>query len=548
MMRPLALLAFLLTAALALAGPASAAEWRSEQPQQSDGSRTWIGEVGDVECWQANRCLLITAGNGGVPAGLFAYDGTGWHRYSTVCGGHEGRIAWAGPTEFWTISDQQAGQETGKGPPQHISLCHFSDGKVVASYGEPLGLQTSYLPMDAAACNGPGDCWFAGERLPGTVNEGAFHLHWDGGSLTAIPSLTDPQPGLLDPSRSVSGLALHQGSFYEGVTLRGGGFPVPKEEELGPSFVHRIVPGGATPFEPLFTSEPIVYGEPEAEATELEGFRLRSDGQRLWAVSGAGSFLARMTVLQLDAGELVQLPLVDPEGVFDFGDWLGGVATEPAGGGAWIAFGHENEQVEPATLARLAHVEVDGTVDSPSVLPAPDEPIGHKGPAGPVACAAAEQCWMATKLGWLFHLGPDLPQDTDPAMHVLIDFRPPDHSLPSVPPIGLPEDDSGASSPFEHTSEGEGALGEGEKVRRTPALVSHVHQRLIGKTLLELSFVLREKAHVQLVAKRAGAIVARTPRYTMAKGQRSVRLRLDPDRWPTKLDLLAHALKKKGGK
>ncbi len=83
--------------------------WRSAQPSGPNGP-TPLGEVGDISCWQANRCLLITAGNGGMPAGLYAYDGRKWFLYSRVCGGHGGRIAWAGPTDFWTISDQQSGQ------------------------------------------------------------------------------------------------------------------------------------------------------------------------------------------------------------------------------------------------------------------------------------------------------------------------------------------------------------------------------------------------------------------------------------------------------
>src|SRR6478752_7112036 len=120
-------LACLLLAAIAgVPAAAVAQEWRSAQPVAA--------EIGDIEFWAPNRGMLITAGNGGVPAGLFAYDGSGWYRYSTVCGGLGGRIAWAGPREFWTISDQQSGQETGKAPPRHISLCHFRDGAVVGSY------------------------------------------------------------------------------------------------------------------------------------------------------------------------------------------------------------------------------------------------------------------------------------------------------------------------------------------------------------------------------------------------------------------------------
>lgn len=526
---------------LALAIPAQAvAEWRSEQPIAAGiEAPVPLGQVGDVEFWAPNRGVLITAGNGGVAAGLFAYDGTGWHRYSTVCGGHEGRIAWAGPDEFWTISDQPLGQETGKAPPRHISLCHFKDGQVVASYAEPVGVAGSYLPLNAAACSGPDDCWFAGDRLPGTTNVGAFHLHWDGTSLAAVPSLVDPQPGIVDSGRSVEGLAFHEGSLYESVAVREGDV-APAETAEQPSFLHRILEGTASPFEPLYTSEPLEYGA-GADPTQLEAFRLTGDEEGLWAVAGAESAPATVTALRLGAEGFQQVPLEDPDGVLGPGDSLGGAAAEP-GGGVWVGFREPGDKVTPP--ARLAPIGADGTVGPPVVLPAEGEEvkIDRKGSAGPIACPAAGQCWMATSEGWLFHLGPDLPQDTDPAMHKLIAFRPPDDSLPSVPPISLPEDISNENQP----------PGEEEEPglpfpRRRPPLVTGVHQQIHG-TLLELRFVLHGKAHVQLIARRRGHVVAKTPRYEMGKGPHRVRLRLDPKRWPSKLDFKVQRVKKKGSR
>jgi hypothetical protein len=218
--RAVALLALL--AALA-AAPGAAAEWSGwGQPIGPGGQRTLLGEVGDVECWEANRCVLITGGNGGMPAGIYAYDGAGWYLYSTVCGGSAGSIAWAGPSEFWTISDQQRGQQTGAAPAQRVSLCHFRGGEVVASYAQPVGEVDSYLPMSAAACLGPDECWFGGERLDGTVNVGAFHLYWNGFSITPVPSLVETQPSLADPGRSVVGLAYHEGDLFEGVRTQVG--------------------------------------------------------------------------------------------------------------------------------------------------------------------------------------------------------------------------------------------------------------------------------------------------------------------------------------
>jgi hypothetical protein len=543
MRRACLLLALLLATAAGAPLSASAQEWHSEQPVAAGiGVPVGIGEVGDIEFWAPNEGMLITAGNEGIPAGLFAYDGTGWYRYSTVCGGHEGRIAWAGPDDFWTISDQQAGQETSRALPQHISLCHFVNGAVAASYAEPLGEAGSYLPMDAAACSGPDDCWFGGERLPGTTNVGAFHLHWDGTSLTAVPSLTERQPGVEDPGRSVTSLAFHEGNLYEGVAAREGDV-APGEPVSQPSFIHQIFEAATTAFIPLYTEEPIVYGGARAKPTQLEGFRLVGDEEGLWAIAGAQTAPAAVTALRLGPTGFEQVALDDPGGVFEPGDRVGGAAAEPGGEDVWVGFSQPGDF--SSSPARLALVHGDGTVDPPTLLPAPEEGIGRKGPAGPVACPAAGQCWMATEDGWLFHLGPDLPQDSDPAMHALVTFRPPDASLPSVPPVELPEDDSGANEEKKESS----PEVTGEPLpKRLPALYANVNSRLLDGNVLELTFVLHAKAHVRLVAKRGGRVVAMTKRYTMASGRRSLRLCLDPKRWPTKLDLQVHLAGKGKGR
>lgn len=540
---------------------AAAQGWHSQQPAGEGGFPALLGEVGDVECWdgEANRCMLITAGNGGVAAGLFAFDGSGWYRYSTVCGGHEGRIAWAGPDDFWTISDQQAGQATRVGPGSEkfrISLCHFKNGQVVASYAKPIGVADSYLPMDAAACSGPSDCWFAGERLPGTLNQGAFHLHWNGNELTAVPSPTKFSE-LADPGRRISALAYSGGSFYESVKVQSGDTPNAEEEErekdepgIGPSLLHRIVPGAAAPFEPLFPEAPLSFGEPGTAAEELEGLHLTGDEQRLWAIAGAERSSASLTVLQLGAEGLAQVPLDDPDRALNPGDSVGGAAAEPGLDDVWVGFSRGSDEVL-SSPARLARIESDGTVSPEVTLPAPGEEIdgeeiGDKGSAGPITCPEAEQCWMATKAGWLFHLGPDPAPNGDPAMHVLVTFRPPDESLPVLPPIELPEDNSGANV---GPSSQEAIPNQSEELpRRQPALVSRVKQRLIGGTVLELNFSLRAKAHVQLVARRKGRVVAKTKRYTMVRGRHSLRLPLDPKQWPTKLDLQAKAVGQGGSK
>lgn len=541
MRRAAALLALLASLLAFAATSAAAAEWRSEQPI-GPGGRTLLGEVGDLECWQANRCVLITDGNGGMPAGVYAYDGTEWHLYSTVCGGKKGRIAWAGPDEFWTISDMQSGQQaTHEQELQTVSLCHFKGGAVVASYAEPLGVATSYLHMTAAACLGPEECWFGGERLPGTGNTGAFHLYWNGLSLTAVPSLTRLQPEIQDPGREVVSLAYHAGALYEGVKVQAKD-EAPGEPAEAPVFLHRVLPGEPPAFQAALPASPIVYGEAGALPEQLEGFHLSDDGEGLWAASGAKSAPAELTVLRLTGGAFQQLSLDDPSEALKPGTHLGGIAAEPGAAAAWIGFAGSGAD----SKAHLARVHADGAVETPVDLPETGEGVGAVGAAGPIACPAPGQCWMATEKGWLFHLGPDLPRDEDPAMHVLITSRPTDNSVPTVPPLTLPDDNSGAAA-----SKGEEEQFEANPEplpKKTPALLTKLHQRLLDGNVLELTFVLRTKVHIRLRALRHGKVVAQTKRYTMDQGPGKLRLQLDPKRWPTKLDLQVHPVKPKAGK
>jgi len=529
----------LFVALLLFAPPAArAAEWRSEQPVAAGiGVPTTIGEIGDVEFWAPDRGMLITAGNEGVAPGLFAFDGAGWYRYSTVCGGHEGRIAYGGPNDFWTISDQQAGQETGAAAATHVSLCHFVNGAVVASYAEPVGVPGSYLPMDAAACAGPNDCWFAGERLPGSTNAGAFHLHWNGSTVTPLPALSEPQPEVEDPGRAVTALAAHEGAFYESVAVRKGDEPLEEEGEFEPSLLHQIFSGGGPlSFVPLY-----LEAGASVAAGEYEGLHLSAIDEGLWAVAGAeeGSSAPPMALRLGEAG-FESVALDDPTGILAPGDGVRGLAAEPGTGGAWVSFRLQSDF--PGSEARLAFIGPEGEVEGPQLLPGPGGGIGPKGPAGPVACPGPGQCWLATEQGWLFHLGRDLPRNPDPALHALVTYRPPDASLPAVPPASQPVDDSGANG---ESSQESAEILEEPLPRHKPAVLTGLKQRIVGGHVLEMSFVLHAKARVQLLAKRKGKVVAKTGRLTMAKGQRSLRLPLDPRRWPTKLDLRVHALKGK---
>jgi hypothetical protein len=504
--RLLLLAALACLAALVPAGGAHAAEgeWASDQPVAAGiGVPAPLGRIGDIKFWAPNRGVLITGGNEGLPAGVYAYDGVSWHLYSTVCGGAQGRIAWAGPEDFWTVSDYAQIQE---GVDSELAesartLCHFENGAVVASYAQPVGTAETYERMEAATCEGAANCWFAGMPLSETApNRGAFHLHWDGTGLTEVPSQTEAQPQVHEPGGgAVTGLAFYAGGLYE------------TAEET--PFLRQIVPGTPEVFQPVTMPESVVGP-----------FKLSSSGDGLWAFGEDGATAARFGPLGFEA-----VPLAHGVGRVE------ALAAEP-GGAAWV--GASGEETRLGGTATVTKVGADGSVGATIQLPSAAEEIDGKGGAQAMTCPAPGQCWLATTKGWLFHLGGSLPQDTDPAMHVLITSRPADGSTRSFVPPGLPEDNSGETETSRRT---EVPLREHFPHRHKPRpLVTKVHQKVVGKSVLELTFLLHARAHVRLIAKWHGKAVAHTARLTLAKGPHAIHLRLDPKRWPTGLDFQVH--------
>jgi hypothetical protein len=73
-------------------------------------------------------------------------------------------------------------------------------------------------------------------------------------------------------------------------------------------------------------------------------------------------------------------------------------------------------------------------------------------------------------------------------------------------------------------------------------LLSHLHARMVHGNTLELRFQLAVKARVRLLARRRRTIIASTRMQTLAHGSHHLMLRLDPRRWPTKIQLQTHAL------
>lgn len=575
------LCSLLLAGALAaIAAPASAraeAVWRSEQPTPPGSS--WpigLGNVGDIEFWAppgsvANRGLLITSGSPPtVPAGVWAYNGARWHPLASVCGATDGRIAWAGPDEFWTVSDGRAGQtgETGGGiekriPLEDDTLCHFSSGRVVASYAHPAFEPDSYQAMHGAACLGAGDCWFAGDPLE-EPQIGAFHLHWDGATLEA-----QPYPG---EGHAVEDLAASVGRLYESVRIAGGdrvSVQVPR-----PPVVHRINPPGVTP---LFEAEDeggegLPLYAPGEPPNALEALHLSAANGVLWAAAsnnyaepvGPEQQPGQVTVVTRIGGAWTQLigpahPLgaVIPQDEEEERALLGGeaknavvsaIAADPGTESAWLAL--KSPKKDASTRAVLVHVSAEGEVLGEQTLPSAQEQaegIGPKGAAARITCPTRENCWMATTQGWLFHLATEgertLPLDTDPNFSGPITYRPEDLGLPQQPPDAPPPDTSGLD---EEIAQPGGAYTEKKEPPAqslvTLPLLSRVRSRLVHRSTLELRFHLAVEARVRLVARRRRKVVAATAMRTFPAGSRRLLLALDPRRWPTKLDLQTHAL------
>jgi len=567
----LALLALLLLLASASAPAAGAegladdgnASWQLEPtlpPELPDGQKSTtpigLGKIGDLEFWAPNRGLLITAGSGStIPPGVWAYNGVGWHELSIVCGATDGRIAWAGPEEFWTISDGRPGQALeaeGRTPPlEDNSLCHFATPtpeqklEVVASYAKLAFQADSYQAMHGAGCIAPTDCWFAGDSLP-EPQVGAFQLHWNGSLMSAEPNRQ---------GYPVQDMSPFEDSLYESVQLSLEDRVTTKE--LEPAVLHLINPEGTLPT--FFSVPPTVphYG-PEEFPEALGALHLSADSEALWGVANPvseselpeGSEAGQVTVVRDAGGSWSQvLGYSEPSRENPLAGYVvNSIAAEPGSESAWVALDTESDAASPSPTAPAI---VDGAVSDLQMLPSAEETaagVGPKGAAEKIACPAAHDCWLTSSQGWLFHLAPEaereLPADTDPAFAGLITFRPSDESTLQEVGDAPPPDDSGlVEAPLDYG----GAFAE-TKVPAVEAkvqapLLSDLHSRLIhGTTTLELRFHLAVKARVRLLAKRRKQLVASTPTRTLAAGNRKLLLRLNRHEWPTKLSLQTHAL------
>jgi len=559
-----AAVAALIAAAIAAFGAGTAnaeATWRLEQPAPPAGAafKVPLGTPDDMQFYAPNEGLLSVEGNATVPAGLFFWNGRDWHQLSTVCGaaGEASRIAWAGPDDFWVITEPSE-PRSGAG----LGLCHFEDGVIVGSYSTPFQSPEPFRPMDAAACDGPEDCWFGGQ-LGETPDSGAFHLHWNGSTLSVVYSPQD---------HAIASMTVDQGEIYESVQLAPGD-SYGNESVTNPPLLHTIVTSDPSEvFHPKFPIEAScvdfcstlpTYGtnaSNQAVAPDtLAGLSLSSDwspsgegpaAPQLWAVAGPGTTrppvgqaVAHSVALRYSNEEWTQI--VPNLASFEPGEDPTGVAADPGEQAAWVTIRSEDGAAHADLLSATGGGEKWSV--SERVALGPQQGVGAHGEAGPIACPSAHECWLATNKGWLFHLtdGAPLASDGDPffdGQDGVIAYRPPDDGVPEVLPDEAPEDDSLANqqppppvvAPTTSTTP-----GVGEAVKK--ALVSDVRTRLLKGDVLELTFTLSGRAYVQLVASRHGSVVVRSRRETLRKGVHALKVALNPKRWPTKLDLHATA-------
>jgi hypothetical protein len=593
-------LSLLLVVAAMLALPAvsqaqEGSTWELEQPSPPPPPpgvppapvAVGLGTIGDMEFWepsgaapQANRGLLITSGNGtAIPAGVWAYNGVRWHEIADVCGATDGRVAWAGPEQFWTVSDGRPGQSAKNAgttfeeavPLANNTLCRFAAGEVADSYAHLAFEPNSYREMHAAACVPPRapaasspECWFGGGLPKPGETAGSFHLHWNGSTLEEQPYREE---------HAAFDMRSLEGSIFESVEALDSD---PVGESEGPTPVLHVIRAGTIRPE---SSLPL-YGGTEPPVA-LEGLRLSNAGAVLWAAAGAseqslspeqghgqvtvierkegiwqqvfgsepGRSLPEVFSGRAEAEALTGKPSAAEAGVTGF-------AAEPGGEDAWIALGPREPSAQRGRSAVLLHIDAAGEVLGMQTLPSAEERahgIGPKGSAVRLSCPAAGECWMATSEGWLYHLATAAARSAaaretgKSEMSAfpegkIISERPRDQGIPQEVVEAPPSDTSGVN---EEKVFNEGTFEPTKEGSSTPKvalpLVSRLKDHLRGD-VLELRFHLSVKARVQLVAKRHKKVVAKTARRTFAAGNHALSLHLDPHAWPTNLSLQTKAL------
>jgi hypothetical protein len=533
--------AALIAAAIAAVGASSAhaeASWRLEQPAPPAGAafKVPLGTPDDMEFYAPNEGLLSVEGNATVPAGLFFWNGRNWHQLATVCGaaGEVSRIAWAGPENFWVITEPSE-PRSGSG----LGLCHFEDGVIAGSYSTPFQSPEPFRPMDAAACNGPDDCWFAGigSEDPSGQHIGAFHLHWDGTNLT---SSYQPQ------GRGVSGLAYFDGTFYESTFVGAepgnpsGPVALGTPEPNGPALIHKLAS------ETFLDTGFLPYSYPGVPQEGSELLSAKADETNLWfsgggAASGPdapheGSVPSPPIAVYYDEPFFIQ-DAINPS-LFGSEDRFVDIAPVPGTDTAWVADQPYADRRSTTAKAKVVLVEPGGG----AILDTLPVSGPGRGSAQLVAATGPEEAWMATSAGWLFHYtnGAVLPEDNDPNWAGTITVRP-NESIEQFVSDTPPPDDSELFAPPPVAVETKTTAEPVPEV--IPALLKDVSVSRRGLTVT-VKFDLTSLADVQLVAKLHGKAIARTPSERLKAGKHSLSLRLERKRWPSALSFKTKELVK----
>jgi hypothetical protein len=533
-------------AAIAVAGSgavAGAAEWESYPLPAPPGGKLSVpaGFVGDLSFWAPNRGLMTVAGNNSVTGGLYSWDGESWHQLSTVCGGGQNsRIAWAGPTEFWTITVPSIGTAA-----SGTGLCHFKDGAVVGSYSfYNVPAFGPSVPVNAATCRSANDCWFGGVGSLGAdgTQPGAFHLYWNG---------TELRPVVNGQGRGVSDLITHRGSVLESTFVGIGAAvaaqpPFLRAAEDVPALLHRI--DGLSFANDPFVPAP-VDGVP-ADGTDLRS--MDTNGTTAWAVGGgagsgpgaANGVVQRPPVAVRKDGDAgwQEVPL---SGELPTDRWFGAVAAVPGTREAWATVTDSEvgggftsgEQGAPS----VAHVAEDGAVRIEQLDPRLGD--AARGAATAVACPAANDCWVATARGYLYRRtdGVRYARDTHPAFQGTIAIRPNEAAAQTIaddppaddsrllaPPVELPTD-----------ADAEGAV----ECPTPPALVTRVkastakltkrqRRQTNAKITLVVRFRLARRAQVGVTFKRGKRTVARVKPRALKAGTRKLTVTVRRKRFP----------------
>lgn len=571
--RRLALLALLGALTLPSAAGAADARWLLAQPappSPPEGAQPApypipYGAIGDIAFWAPNRGLMMVDGDGTlIKDGIYRYDGARWSLYATVCGGaaQSARIVWAGPTEFWTISDKREGSgNTDVVIPNGSTLCHFKDGAVVGSYAVPRSSPGGYLPMYAGACNAPDDCWFGGDALaaPGA---GAFHLHWDGATVSRVIA---PQ------GRPVASMTTYRGSIFEAVKISGDGanprlspllpeYPFGGSTEIGR--VNRFVAGGrdATaivpqPFAPQFrvtTATGAAVPNYPIDGHELTA--LDADGDRLWAAggkatSGPSTAAERIPLVALKDGDGPLTEWQLPRSRFTSSGALRtnpitDLAAVPGTDDAWVLFRGVNRiariTADPA-VAVSARVPTIVNLPDSANDPSPAAQTTTLGNPLTIDCPAKDDCWLGTDQGWVFHYTDGtstLPVDTDPAFARVITERPDDGLTPTTFSDAPPVDDSLTDLQFFDATLPPPADEPAPAADPAPApRARNVKVAAVGRTGFRISFTLTARARVKVTASRGGRVVAQSKRAVLRRGPHRLTFRVSPKRWPTKINL-----------